>query len=89
MKFNFLELLVFFSRTTTNQNSGFDGFSKRPPWGSGLSVAELSLLRLEYGWSKIPDVRMDGNTFWVRMRGQVFSSDSSTTVLTHIKMHMW
>jgi hypothetical protein len=85
-----IDLLVFLS-TSGNKKAqfSFDNLRKRPAWGSGLSVAELGILRLEHGWSKVPDVRMDGIDYVVQIRGQIFRSNSSPTMLAHLKMQMW
>lgn len=89
MKFDLLGWLVFFSSFGSNKSSSFDALTKRPSWGSGLSVAELGNLRLELGWSQIPDVRADGNQFVTRIRGQIYKSYSATTMLTYLRMQMW
>jgi hypothetical protein len=89
MKFDVIGLLVYLSVSKKENIFNFDRLSKRPPWGSGLSTSELQNLRLECGWTTIPDVRMEGNQFVVRIRKQVFKTASSPTMLAHLKMHMW
>jgi hypothetical protein len=86
---HFINVLVFLSRPQNVNRFDFDALKKRPRWGSGLSVAELNNLRLERGWAKIPDVRIEGIQFVTRIRGQIYKSHSATTMLTHLKMHMW
>jgi hypothetical protein len=89
MLFHFINMLAFLSRPQNVNRFDFDALKKRPAWGSGLSVPELNSLRLERGWAKIPDVRIDGIQFVTRIRGQIYKSCSATTMLTHLKMHMW
>ncbi len=88
MKFDIIGLLIYLGRSRKG-NFNFDRLSKRPPWGSGLSRPELQVLSLAHGWSVSPDVRMDGNIFVVKIRGQLFQSHSSSTMIAHLEMHMW
>jgi hypothetical protein len=89
MKFDVIGLLVYLSRSKKENDFCFDRLIKRPPWGSGLSKPELQNLRLECGWTTIPDVRMEGNQFVVQIHKRVFKTASSPTMLAHLKMHMW
>ncbi len=57
----------------------------RPQFGTGLSVFELQKLKQKNGWYYIPDVRLDANTYVVRIKGEIFKTQSIQTMLAYLK----
>jgi hypothetical protein len=63
----------------------FFDLNSRPQHGTGLSVFELQKLKQKNAWYYIPDVRLDANTYVVRIRGEIFKTQSSQTMLAYLK----
>jgi hypothetical protein len=70
---------------TRQESLQFFELDHRPQFGTGLSYFELQKLKQKNGWYYTPDVRLDGNTYIVRIRGEIFKTQSSQTMLAHLK----
>ena len=85
-----LSVFTMFAATKTinktrQESLQFFELDQRPQFGSGLSFFELQKLRQKNGWYYIPDVRLAGNTYVVRIRGEIFKTQSSQTMLEYVK----
>jgi hypothetical protein len=63
----------------------FFDLNSRPQHGSGLSIFELQKLKQKNSWYYVPDVRLDGNTYVVRIRGEIFKTQSTQNMLAYLK----
>jgi hypothetical protein len=57
----------------------------RPQFGTGLSLFELQKLKQKNGWYYVPDVRLDGNTYVIRIKGEIFKTQSIQTMQAYLK----
>jgi hypothetical protein len=85
-----LSVFAMFSATKNHNKARseslhFFELNCRPQYGTGLSFSELQELKHKNGWYYIPDVRLDGNTYLVRVRGEVFKTQSIQTMLAYLK----
>lgn len=85
-----LSVFAMFGATKNHSTVRFESLhfydlELRPQLGTGLSFFELQKLKQKNGWYYTPDVRLDGNTYVVRIRGEIFRTQSTQTMMSHLK----